>query len=1526
MKKFVAPFVQNLCAEYVLENLFVITCVTKKINFLSRVNTLFVTTMVLAFLVLTPAKIFAQNKISSVKNNNSKKKKHSKKVMSILSISKPKEVDEEEHGGPQDRLDYEFNRTKNPADNTVPKYLLLQAMKQHNTSTLAQKVNFEKKLLSNTSNKVSITTGVNTPISSLTWTERGPNVSHGANNDNNPSISGRSDALWMDISSPNQAFVGGNDGGLWICPDITQTSPAWTYIDNFANIAISSICQNPVNPDIMYFGTGEKLSKVLGGGVWKSIDHGKTWNFLASTTNFYNVTKVLCDKNGYLYLGMVQYVKTKTNYTTGGLMRSTDGGSTWMDITPSVSGINSREVSDMVYDVSIDRMGVYMGYQYTGEMQGYCFGTPSTVTSSTWGTPATAAAGLGLFAQINNDNHIRQTVMSAKGGIVWALQGYQGGSASVNKGDYTNLYYSADGGATWTQPGASITSSLFDAGQNWYALGIDCDPQHPSMNVIIAGLNPFKSVDGGATFTQVARWTGSTQGGASSQYVHADIHNIYFNTTAAGLNRVICMDDGGINYSDDGGMTWSDRNVGLRTLEFYSVAINPSDPNNYLAGAQDNGSHQFTQTGLKSTFQVSGGDGAFTAIDQLNPNNQITSYTYNDYYVCTDKGVNLNNSYTNVKIDATGNFINPFDFDGKTKILYAATSAGQYLRMDDILTTKNTVTKINLPAVDTFVISAITVSPNLNNTIYMAAGGFVLKATNANTASPTFTTITPSAVTAGSNISSIVIGPSNTDQDLIVTSSSYGTNKVFLTANGGNSWTDITGDLPDMPVNWGAFFAGINTQVTLATNVGVWYTTAVNGAATHWLADAGIPKVACRMIKYSDATNTLALATYGRGLWTTKTSTTPKISFYPALLATSKSADTASASCRLYSDYIYNLQISDPPTGAATVTVSAQSGGTAISGVDFDFTTNGSFTSPSKAVTFNSGTYPNKIPITIRVYNNKNKNAAAPLTANLGINITGSTDAQASAANQTLLINLTNNLLPIPTATTANQTIWTENWEGWPNSKSSWVFSPDFSNSPVNTTLFAPSTTAGCNAQKVTNITVELFNTDASANLTSCGGNAISSTPIFYRTINGRDNYYANMKVTFDYISINSSDNNNLVYSIDNGKNWVTIENFLAQTTAKTVTVSIPSTLNNVNFLLGWSSSGSYLSGFGIDNISFVADITPPVIETTVSSVPNYYVNSGTNIDAYSTNNNIFANITNPSADLGCVTASVENAGNTWIPYYGGYRSQKTFVLTPVTNASGTTYAGTFYFTNAELAGRTASNLKLAKTEASSVNSSTTLNTKSVITTTATYNTTGVTFTGSFTDFSRYFLVDQYTVLPIELISFTGNLVEHNSILNWRTSSELNNQEFDVQWSPDGIHFTTLGIVPSKGSSSTNEYYTYTHVQPLNGVNYYRLKEIDNDGKFAYSETVAILVTDSPVTDPFLYPNPARNSITLNLGSVVPQMDMSLYNVDMQLLRKQDLLNAALTTNIDISQLPPGVYFLQVNKNGKQVVLRFVKY
>jgi hypothetical protein len=157
--------------------------------------------------------------------------------------------------------------------------------------------------------------------------------------------------------------------------------------------------------------------------------------------------------------------------------------------------------------------------------------------------------------------------------------------------------------------------------------------------------------------------------------------------------------------------------VGYVTTQFYSCAIHPTSLTNYyLAGAQDNGSHQFNTSGIQNTVQVTGGDGAFVHIDQNQPQYQFTSYVYNDFYRSTDGGA----SFTEF-ITSGGDFISPTDYDDVGNILYMCDATNSYRRWDNpqtATTGAGVFAAVSVPALNGFV-TAIKVSPNTANRVFL---------------------------------------------------------------------------------------------------------------------------------------------------------------------------------------------------------------------------------------------------------------------------------------------------------------------------------------------------------------------------------------------------------------------------------------------------------------------------------------------------------------------------------------------------------------------------------------------------------------------------------------------------------------------------------------------------------------------------------------------------------------------------------------------------------------------------------------
>ena len=164
------------------------------------------------------------------------------------------------------------------------------------------------------------------------------------------------------------------------------------------------------------------------------------------------------------------------------------------------------------------------------------------------------------------------------------------------------------------------------------------------------------------------------------------------------------------------------------------------------------------------------------------------------------------------------------------------------------------------------------------------------------------------------------------------------------------------------------------------------------------------------------------------------------------------------------------------------------------------------------------------------------------------------------------------------------------------------------------------------------------------------------------------------------------------------------------------------------------------------------------------------------------------------------------------------------------------------------------------------------------------------------------------TVLPVELLNFKGTPSVSGNVLTWQTASEVSNRGFEVERLVTDKVWQTLTFVKSKGAKGT---YTFTDNTPLS-TSYYRLKQVDNDGKFEYSKVISIAQT-SKGKGLSVYPNPVSNILNLNYteGS-----DFQILN-----LLGQQVLTGKTAQRLDVSALPQGTYVLKVG--AEQV--KFIK-
>jgi cytoskeletal protein CcmA (bactofilin family) len=177
--------------------------------------------------------------------------------------------------------------------------------------------------------------------------------------------------------------------------------------------------------------------------------------------------------------------------------------------------------------------------------------------------------------------------------------------------------------------------------------------------------------------------------------------------------------------------------------------------------------------------------------------------------------------------------------------------------------------------------------------------------------------------------------------------------------------------------------------------------------------------------------------------------------------------------------------------------------------------------------------------------------------------------------------------------------------------------------------------------------------------------------------------------------------------------------------------------------------------------------------------------------------------------------------------------------------------------------------------------------------------------------------------LPVELVYFKGGIVDDEVILEWLTSSEINNEGFEVQRSGDGEHFTNIGFVPGNGNSNEEHKYLFIDSQPYGGVSFYRYRQVDFDGQFEHSPIIMIdrAALSSKLS---VYPNPTGGVVNLH-GAV---KNIQLFDPSGRLvlqLSNTSRLEAEQQLSRYLQSAPSGTYTLGASMNDKLEKVRIVK-
>ena len=177
------------------------------------------------------------------------------------------------------------------------------------------------------------------------------------------------------------------------------------------------------------------------------------------------------------------------------------------------------------------------------------------------------------------------------------------------------------------------------------------------------------------------------------------------------------------------------------------------------------------------------------------------------------------------------------------------------------------------------------------------------------------------------------------------------------------------------------------------------------------------------------------------------------------------------------------------------------------------------------------------------------------------------------------------------------------------------------------------------------------------------------------------------------------------------------------------------------------------------------------------------------------------------------------------------------------------------------------------------------------------------------------------STLPVKLISFNVIKKNETTILNWLTSSEINNAYFLIERSSDAKNWNTIGKVTGSKNSVTVKEYFFEDNETTDGLRYYRLKQIDFDGKFEYSTILSINYNIGNLVDFIIYPNPTSGKVKLTFNEVMNEVySVSIYN----LLGECIFQSTQIQSVIDISTVKEGVYTLQVSSSSKMTAQKLV--
>jgi photosystem II stability/assembly factor-like uncharacterized protein len=659
---------------------------------------------------------------------------------------------------------------------------------------------------------------------------------------------GRTISILINPVNPNTIYVGSASGGLWRSYSGGIGVTAWQYINtSFPVLGVGAIAMNPQDTNTIYIGTGEVYGyqNSIGGLTIRTTRGSYGIGILKTTNNGNSWIKVL--DWSYNQKRGVQVIKLNPLNpnvvwagTTEGIFKSNNGGNNWTQISNVL----------MVTDILIHPTDTSKVLMACGNLGSEGTGLYKSMNSGlNWvqmgdGLPV-SWGGKALF-------HYCRTIPN----VVFASVG-----VGYNAGSY--LCKSTNFGNNW------IISSTADYAsyQGWYSHYVVVHPNDTSQ-ILTAGIDIWKSTDGGTNLIQKSNWAAIYQGRVpiggpegTSYCAYADQHAFAIHPTNP--NIVYLVNDGGVFRTTDFGESYTGINGNYQTTQFYNgFSSSTTDSLFAIGGLQDNSTCIYDGQPAWLIRKI-GGDGCGTAINKNNDSIVYGSYQYLSLMISHDRG----NNFTSLGIGGggTAGFLSPYILGINNPNIMYASKTYVFKSTDGGSTFAVINGGLSLDGNPTL---SMGISYSNHNKLYICTAPVyyrsgLFRTTNGGENFVNITGNLPDRYPVD-----IVVDPQN-DSKVYVALSGFGSSHLYKSTNSGDNWIDIGTGLPDVPTSAILIDPLFSDHIYIGNDLGVYLST--NGGLNWSEYSTGLPSASIIMdLSLVPTSRELRAATHGNGVYTRK--------------------------------------------------------------------------------------------------------------------------------------------------------------------------------------------------------------------------------------------------------------------------------------------------------------------------------------------------------------------------------------------------------------------------------------------------------------------------------------------------------------------------------------------------------------------------------------------------------------------------------------------------------------------------------